>query len=300
MGGRLDATNVVDPCVAVITDISLDHQNFLGNTIAEIAGEKAGIIKPGGVVVTLPQHPQASDVIGHAILDRNAHAVNAANYLPSTTPAANSKSESANLSRMRYSISVLGEQIEIDSPLVGQHQMRNVALAIAAAVELRKFGFSITPDAVSSGIRQTRWPGRFQVFPANASFPECVLDVAHNPAGAWALRSLLTATYPGRPLTFIFGAMRDKAIEEIAQILFPLAERVLATHANSPRAATPEQIREAGLRTGSEIECLPDVRSALRRAQAITESDGAVVVTGSIYVVGEALEFLSAPVGARA
>ena len=305
MGGRLDATNVVDPCVAVITDIALDHQNFLGNTLAEIAAEKAGIIKPGGIVVTLPQHPQASDVIGQAILDRNASAVNAADYIPSTSPVAdvmwdtrNSKVETRNVSHMRYPLSVLGEQIEVDSPLVGQHQMRNLALAIAAAVELRKFGFNITPPAVSAGIRETRWPGRFQVFPASAGFPECVLDVAHNPAGAWALRSTLASSYEGRPLTFVFGAMRDKAIEEMAQILFPLAERVLATHANSPRAATPEQIGEAATRTGAENECLPDVRSALSRAHAIAENNGVVVITGSIYVVGEALEFLNVPVGA--
>jgi dihydrofolate synthase/folylpolyglutamate synthase len=178
--------------------------------------------------------------------------------------------------------------------------MRNIALAIAAAVEVRKFGFKVTPQAISAGIRQTRWPGRFQVFPATADFPECVLDVAHNPAGAWALRSLLTATYPGRPLIFVFGAMRDKAIEEMAQILFPLAERVLATHANSPRAATPEQIREAGQRTGTEIERVSNIRGALDRAREIAAKDGVVVVTGSIYVVGEALEFLTAPVGAKA
>ncbi|MCI0350664.1 MAG: bifunctional folylpolyglutamate synthase/dihydrofolate synthase, partial [Acidobacteriales bacterium] len=115
-----------------------------------------------------------------------------------------------------------------------------------------------------------------------------------------ALRSLLTATYPERLLVFIFGAMRDKAIDEMAQILFPLGERVLATHANSPRAATPEQIQEAAIRTGANVESLPDVGSALNRAREITEKQGVIVVTGSIYVVGEALQLLSAPVGAKA
>lgn len=292
MGGRLDATNIVDPCVAVITDIALDHQNFLGNTITEIAGEKAGIIKPGGVVVTLPQHPQASDVIGHAVLDRNARAVSAADYMPVTSPAADEPERRQNITRMSYTLSVLGQQIEVASPLVGQHQMRNIALAITAAVELRNFGFNITAQVVEKGIRDTRWPGRFQVFPATNTSPEFVLDVAHNPAGAWALRSTLTATYPGRPLTFVFGAMHDKAIAEMAKILFPLTERVLATHANSPRAASPEQIRDAAASTGAEIECLPHVRGALQRAREVTPASGVVVVTGSIYVVGEALEFL--------
>ena len=292
MGGRLDATNIVDPCVAVITDIALDHQNFLGNTITEIAGEKAGIIKPGGVVVTLPQHPQASDVIGHAILDCNARAVSAADYMPVTSPATDELARPRSFARMSYPLSVLDQPIEVSSPLVGQHQMRNVALAIAAAVELQNFGFTLTPQAVERGIRDTRWPGRFQVFSATSSSPEFVLDVAHNPAGAWALRSTLTATYPGRPLTFVFGAMHDKAIAEMAQILFPLAERVLATHANSPRAASPEQVRDAAASTGADIECLPQVRAAIQRAQEVTPANGVVVITGSIYVVGEALEFL--------
>lgn len=293
MGGRLDATNVVDPCVAVITDIALDHQNFLGNTIAEIAGEKAGIIKPGGMVVTLPQHPQASDIIGRAVLERNARAVSAADYVPDAVLTGDDSQLRTRNSRMRYPLTVLGEQVEIDSPLIGHHQLRNVALAIAAALELRNFGFNITAQTVSAGIREVCWPGRFQVVPASDQYPECVLDVAHNPAGAWALRSLLTATYQGRPLTFIFGAMRDKAIEEMAQILFPLAEHVLATHANSPRAATPEQIRDAAARTGTEVECVPKVRAALGRAREVARENGVVVVTGSIYVVGEALEMLN-------
>jgi dihydrofolate synthase / folylpolyglutamate synthase len=300
MGGRLDATNVVDPVVAVITDIALDHQNFLGNTITEIAAEKAGIIKPGAVVVTLPQHPEASDVIGKTVLERNAHAISAAEYIPNLSPAAeelvsprNSQPETRNCFYMRYPLTVLGEQMEISSPLIGPHQARNVALAIAAALELRNFGFNITAPAITSGIRQTSWPGRFQVVPAAAGFPECVLDVAHNPAGAWALRSTLARAYSERPLTFVFGAMRDKAIGEIAEILFPLAERVIATHAKSPRAATPEQIYELAAHTGAEIECLPNVQSALQRARDVSPGDGVIVVTGSIYVVGEALELLN-------
>ncbi|MCI0350498.1 MAG: bifunctional folylpolyglutamate synthase/dihydrofolate synthase, partial [Acidobacteriales bacterium] len=152
MGGRLDATSVVDPCVAVITDIALDHQNFLGNTIAEIAGEKAGIIKPGGTVVTLPQHPQASDVIGRAVLERNARAVSAAEYVPDAVLTGDDSQLRTRNFRMRYPLTVLGEKIEIDSPLIGHHQLRNVALAIAAALELSNFGFNITAQAVSNGI----------------------------------------------------------------------------------------------------------------------------------------------------
>lgn len=286
MGGRLDATNVVDPCVSVITDIALDHQNFLGDTVTEIAREKAGIIRPAGVVVTLPQHPEANDVIGNTILERNARGVSAVPFIPPLTPKSNFERE--------YKLSVLDQEITVASPLVGRHQLRNVALAVTAALELKAFGFPITPSQIEAGIRNTRWPGRFQVFRATTSHPEIILDVAHNPAGAWALRSALSQYYEGRSLIFVFGAMCDKAIDEIAQILFPLAESVIATHAHSPRAASPEQVRDAALRVGAEAFCEPDVPAALARAKALAAGgEPVVVITGSIYIVGEALQRLT-------
>jgi len=186
----------------------------------------------------------------------------------------------------------MGKQILVETPLVGRHQLRNVALAIAAGEELSKQGFPVTADAIERGIRETRWPGRFQVIPSKGSAPEYVFDVAHNPAGAWALRSTLSAVYEDRPLTLVFGAMRDKAIGEIAEILFPLAERVIATHADNPRSATPDEIREAATRTSTDIEEVSDVASAVERASSFAGPQGVVVITGSIYIVGEAMRAL--------
>ena len=305
MGGRLDATNVVEPRLAVITDVALDHQKYLGETVAEIAREKAGIIRRGGVVVTLPQSPAANDVIGNAILELDAKAVSAVQYVPPVSPGAPSYTESKPFTTegtggaeeireaiSRYPLFVMGKEILIETPLVGRHQLRNVALAIAAAEELSKEGFAITPETIERGIRQTRWPGRFQVISARAGAPEFVLDVAHNPAGAWALRSALSSYYEDRRIIFVFGAMRDKAIGEISEILFPLAESVIATSAENPRSATPEEIRDAASRTGSEIILCRDVESALERARVLAGTDGVVAVTGSIYVVGEAMRAL--------
>lgn len=295
MGGRLDATNVVDPRVSVITDISLDHEKFLGNTIAEIAREKAGIIRPGGVVVTLPQTPAANDVIGNAILDQNATAVSAVPYVPPVSPAAPNYAamDAADAGILsRYPMQVLGKQILVETPLIGRHQLRNVALAIAAAEELSKQGFPVTAQSIEQGIRETRWPGRFHVVAASDSAPEYVFDVAHNPAGAWALRSTLSNCYENRRLIFVFGAMRDKAIAEMCEILFPLAERVIATQAGNPRSATPQEIRDAASRIQQDIELSSDVPSALERAREIVAKDGVVVITGSIYVVGEAMRVL--------
>src|SRR5882762_8712016 len=272
MGGRLDATNVVEPRVSVITDVSLDHQKFLGDTIPEIAREKAGIIRADGIVVTLPQTPEANDVIGKTILSQSAKAVSAVQYVPPVSP---------------------------QSPqyLVASAQAEGgyVSLAIAAAEQLSQQGFAtISAAAIERGIRETHWPGRFQVLPASPDYPEVVFDVAHNPAGAWALRSTLSAPYEQARLIFVFGAMRDKSIGEMAEILFPLADRVFATHVDNPRSATPAEIREAARRVSVEIDEASDVVSALVKAGTAAGTRGVVVVTGSIYIVGEAMRVLGA------
>src|SRR5580692_3521502 len=312
MGGRLDATNVVEPRVSVIADIAIDHQKFLGDTVREIAREKVGIIRAGGVVVTLPQQPEANDVIGNTILELGARGVSAVPYVPPVSPGSGdylvkvkrggetlhaSSGEAQKSCIYRYPLQVMKHQIVVETALVGRHQLRNVALAIAAAEELSKQGFAgITPQTIERGIRETRWPGRFEVMTARPGWPEVVLDLAHNPAGAWALRSALSERYGDRPLLFVFGAMRDKAISEMTEILFPLAERVIATRAENPRSATPEEIQQAGARTGTEIELAADAASALEQARkwAGARPENVIVVTGSIYLVGEAMQALKA------
>jgi dihydrofolate synthase/folylpolyglutamate synthase len=304
MGGRLDATNVVEPRVSVITDISLDHQKYLGNTIGDITREKAGIIRSGGVVVALPQLPEANGAIGNMIMGLGARAVSAVPYVPPVSPGSDNyltaeNAESAEAKsrgpRSRYPLHALGKQILVDSPLVGRHQLRNIALAVATAEELHEQLFKqITAESIERGIRDTHWPGRFQVLPAQGGEPEYVFDVAHNPAGAWALRSTLSAAYEDRPITVVFGVMRDKAIAEMAEILFPIAAHVIVTHAENPRSATPDEIRQAAARVATDMDEATDVASALKEARRIAGATGLVVVTGSIYIVGEAMRLLGA------
>jgi dihydrofolate synthase / folylpolyglutamate synthase len=307
MGGRLDATNIVDPCISVITDVALDHQQFLGNTIGQIAKEKAGIIRPKGTVVMLPQHPEANDVLGNIAMERQARAISAVEYVPDVSPAGNLPSSgharyngghpernelqasAVEGSAFSYPIDVLGQQITVASPLVGRHQLRNTALAIAAAAELNTCGFKVTAGDIERGISETRWPGRLQLIPGS---PGILLDVAHNPAGAWALRSALSTYFEDVPLTILFGAMRDKAIAEMTQILFPMADHVVATQPDNPRAATPAEIADLAASTGAEIITEPDLVKALERARAATPSNGLVVVTGSIYLVGAVMGML--------
>lgn len=281
MGGRLDATNIVEPVVSVITDISLDHTEWLGSTVDLIAREKAGILRRDGVMITLPQHPEANQALGEVATGLEVRGVNAASYVPV-------HNHPEQYTRNRYPLSVMGELIEIDSPLAGAHQQRNLALAIAAAVELRNNNsYNITPVDIQAGIRDTVWPARLEHIAGNGSRAEVLLDVGHNPAGAWALRAAVSQLDQGQPLTLVFGCLKDKPVAELAQILFPLFGRVVVTPVDTPRSASLEDLLAAAHTTGSEVEAAPDAVSALERALRITPANGLVVVTGSVYLVGQ-------------
>src|SRR3984885_4636689 len=280
MGGRLDATNIVEPVVSVITDISLDHTEWLGSTVDKIAREKAGILRRDGVMVTLPQHPEANQALGEVAVSLQVRGVNAASYVPV-------HNHPEQYTRNRYPLSVMGELIGIDSPLAGAHQQRNLALAIAAAVEVRNnHGYNITPIDIQAGIRDTVWPARLEYFPG-AGRADVLLDVGHNPAGAWALRAAVSHLDQGQPMTLVFGCLKDKPAVELAQILFPLFGKVIVTPVDSPRSATVEDLLAAAATTGSEAEATSGAVGALERALVLTPLHGLVAVTGSVYLVGQ-------------
>ena len=284
MGGRLDATNVVEPMLSIVTDISLDHMEWLGPTISAITREKAGILRRGGTMITLPQHPDANQVLGEVAEDLGVRAVSAAAYVPPATE------------RGPYSLEVLGETIQVDPPLAGMHQQRNVALAVAAAVELAKHHeFHVTAAAVEEGIRLTHWPGRLERIPASGV--EWILDVAHNPAGAWALRASLRRMLPDKdPKILIFSCLRDKPVAEMAQILFPLFRQVIVAPIHSARAAGLGDMLAAAKATGTPAVAAESAREAIDMARE-RSAGGAVVVSGSVYLVGEARGILLAEKG---
>ena len=281
MGGRLDATNVVEPLISIVTDISLDHVEWLGPTISAIAREKAGIMRRGGTVVTLPQHPEATQVLSEAARELGAHSVSAACYVSSA------RAEGPGF------VEVLGATVTVDSPLVGNHQQRNLALAIAGAVELAgAHGFPITPSAIEEGIRKTRWPGRLERI--RAAGVDWILDVAHNQAGAWALQTGLSAmTGARKPKVLIFSCLRDKPLVEMAQILFPLFEQVIVAPIHSARAAALDELLAAARAAGVTAVAAQSIQQALEMAQD-GSAGGAVVVSGSVYLVGEARSLLLA------
>jgi dihydrofolate synthase / folylpolyglutamate synthase len=283
MGGRLDATNIVDPLVSVITDISLDHMEWLGSTIAEIAREKAGILRQAGTLITLPQLPDANRVLGEVAAELNVIGVSAAPYMPATNVAATAP----------YRVQALGSQVEVASPLHGAHQQRNVALAIATAVELTvSHGFGVTAASIADGIRHTSWPGRLERMTVGGV--DWILDVAHNPAGAWALRSGLRDSEDGRRLgTLVFSCLKDKPIGEMAQILFPLFNKVIFAPIQSARATPMRDLLDAAAATQTPALAAGSVQQALEMAQE-RAAGRLVVVSGSVYLVGDVRSYLLA------
>jgi len=292
MGGRLDATNVVDPLLSIITDISLDHTEWLGTTIAAIAREKAGILRQCGTLITLPQLPEANQVLSEVALELGVRWISAIEYLPSV--AAGSVGG-------ERTVEVNGMTIEVNSPLAGDHQRRNIALAIAAAAELATaHSFPVTPAAIAHGIRNTIWPGRLEHIKQGrieSGGISWILDVAHNPAGAWAVRSGLTSLLSEKsPRLLVFSCLRDKPIVEMAQILFPIFERVILTPIHAARAAAMEDLVAAAQLTLTPFLIAESVADALRLARKHAGS-GSIVVSGSVYLVGEARSLLLAKSG---
>lgn len=338
LGGRLDATNIVEPLLSIITDISLDHQDYLGNTISAITREKAGILRPHGTLITLPQHPEANQAIGEAAATLELHAISAANYIPTAEKlivqqaGAASTSTSPMLPRNRYTVTVANQPLQVDSPLIGQHQQRNIALAIAAAEELRNpcgynmlkgrlKSYAISTTAIEQGIRNTRWPGRLELLsfpgvPEAPSQPQAgtaelrdeaagvdsqssapiLLDVAHNPAGAWTLRSIVAHLPETQPRTLIFSCLRDKDLREMAQILLPLfdaassdrmRDHILFAPINSPRAASLDELTVVARDLEIPATTATTVAEALAEARRITPREGIIVATGSVYLIGE-------------
>lgn len=308
LGGRLDATNVVDPLVSVLTDISLDHMEWLGTTLTAITREKTGILRPGGLLVTLPQHPEANQAIGEAAVPLGVEAISATEYLPprSVEPAA--AASLAHALRNHYDLTLPlmvfgGGTVRVDSPLGGAHQQRNIALAICAAVVLHtRYGFPLALSALETGISQTSWRGRLELLASEGRRigpAPVLLDAAHNPAGAWALRAALSSLTIAGPRTLVFGCMADKALDELAQVLFPVFDEVLLTAARSPRAAAVTALAAAAERTGVFYRTFPTVEDAFLAARLATPENGLIVVAGSISLLGELEHALHEPMNAR-
>ncbi|NOY97973.1 MAG: bifunctional folylpolyglutamate synthase/dihydrofolate synthase [Chloroflexi bacterium] len=275
LGGRLDATNIVTPRVSVITSLSLDHTAVLGDTLTDISGEKAGIIKPGRPVVSAPQDDEALVVLERIAAERRAPLTIVGRDLTFT-------SLNHSLDGQRVRVSMPGDEpVILGIPLLGSHQAENAAVAYAALQVFQREGLLLETAHIQKGFAQAKWPGRFEVVRSN---PPLVLDSAHNRYSAGKLRQTLDEYFPEWPVILIFGASEDKNVADMLAELAPRLERVVLTQAEHPRALEPEKLLPLAEQAGVEAEAVTPVEAAVARALELAGQRALVLSAGSIFV----------------
>lgn len=291
LGGRLDAVNVVTPLLSVITSISLDHVQLLGTTLAEIAGEKAGIIKSGGVVVSSEQAGEAMEVIRRVAEERGARLVVARPEVVRRAGAPPASGSPARASRRPHEPVVLrgpsGTKYQVRLSLLGAHQVANATTAIAVSEQLGEMGFPVEAAAVERGLAQVEWPGRLEVVSED---PMVVVDGAHNGDSARKLAAALPEYFAYRRLILVLGTSADKDLEGIVSAVAPMAYAAVATRSRHARAANPELLASIARRYVERVEVAPDFAGAMAAAIALAAPSDLICVTGSLFIVAGARE----------
>ena len=280
LGGRLDATNVITPLVSVITALYLEHTRILGNTLTEIAREKAGIIKPGVPVVVSPNKEEALRKVYQIAAEKGALVIqNGRDYRYEFL--------SASLEGQSFLVHVAGsdQPAKLCIRLLGPHQLDNATTAYAALQVLRDQGFPIDENAIREGFAGAEWPARFEILQAN---PPIVVDSAHNPDAARKLRETLDEFFPGRPVVIVFGVSEDKDVAGMVRELAPRTQLMICSKSTHPRAMDAEALTELCTTLGVPARCIENIPSALREAIRVAGDETLVLVTGSIFVAATA------------
>jgi dihydrofolate synthase / folylpolyglutamate synthase len=279
LGGRLDSTNILTPVVSIIARIDFDHENFLGHSLREIAREKAGIIKPAVPVVVADQRPEAEEVIQHRAKELLSPVID-------TTEAFRIEKESIDngYARARVTEVASGWSIELAPSLPGRFQLQNALNAVAAARLLQQRGFRISDESISRGIATTVWPGRIEKI---QSHPDVYLDGAHNPSAARELAHFVEESLKGRRVYLLYGALRDKAVDEVAGLLFPLAAEVVVTAPATSRAISAAQVEEIAAHYADKSTTIADAEEAIEYALSKASPEDVIFITGSLYLVGQ-------------
>jgi len=277
MGGRLDATNVVDPDVCILTSISFDHTQVLGDTLAKIAAEKAGIIKPGCTVISAPQQPEALAVIAAQCRLSGCKLVLAGEDIKW-------KRLSGDLKGQTLSVRGRNDSYKLHIPLLGDHQLENACLAVAAAEALSQQGAGVTVDNIVRGLDSVKWPARLQVLRQS---PLLIIDGAHNTYSMKAMLESIRNYFPYKKLHIIFGSSADKDIDGMAAVLAGFAGSVIVTSSGHPRAAAAEQLAHIFRQRGVPADIRPEPRQALSAALAACGDDDLVLAAGSLFLAAE-------------
>jgi dihydrofolate synthase / folylpolyglutamate synthase len=279
LGGRLDATNILTPAVSIITRIDFDHENFLGHSLTEIAAEKAGIIKPGVPVVVGEQRAEAREVV----LARAAELGCLVVETPATFRLNHEEIDSGHV-RARLTEIGSGWSIDLAPSLPGRFQLQNALNAAAAGRLLQGRGYHISDEAIARGIATTVWPGRLEKL---QSQPDVYLDGAHNPSAARELATFWDQNLADRKIVLLYGAMRDKAVDEVAGLLFPRASEVIFTEPRTPRAISASLLAEISAHHAVRSVVIADADQALDYALAKAVPSETIFITGSLYLVGQ-------------
>lgn len=282
LGGRLDATNVVKPDVCVITSISYDHMDVLGDTLAKIAGEKAGIIKSGSTVVTSPQSPEAMRALEKVCQQRNVKMVVAGEDVTWQRKSFRPEGQT-------FQLQGLKGEYHLTLPLLGEHQLENAATAVAVAEVLAERGAQITAGTITSGIASVSWPGRLQILRQK---PWLIVDGAHNGDSIHKLVAAIRQYFKFEKAVVIFGASSDKNIAGMAMELKSFPARVILTRSHHPRAVAAARLEEEFTRQGMVFEVSAGVESAVERALSMADPEDLVCATGSLFLVAEVMEYM--------
>jgi dihydrofolate synthase/folylpolyglutamate synthase len=276
----LDATNVITPLISVITSLYLDHISILGDTLEQIAFEKAGIIKPGVPVVSAPQEENALDVLRRIAEQNQSRLVEISQAYPFQYC-------DRSLQGQVFTIQTQADQPpeEFRIPLLGDFQVLNAVTAYAALDLLREQGFSIADEAIKSGFAEVHWPARIEVLQTE---PPVIVDSAHNPASIRKLVETIDDFFPERDLTLVFGISEDKQLDDMLEEILPRTTTLITTQADHPRAMDPDELAQKAARFDCEVEVVPVVREALERGLRVSGDNQLLVVAGSIFVAASA------------
>jgi dihydrofolate synthase/folylpolyglutamate synthase len=275
MGGRLDATNIIHPAVCIITNVSMEHREYLGNTLARITAEKAGIIKQATPVVTAIKQRKAKSIIQRIAFKNSA---------PLYTLGENFRVRRQRSGGFSY-YGLENTWHRLHTALLGHYQVENAALAIAACELLNKDKTAISEKSIRSGLKKTRWPGRLEIV---SGHPMIILDGAHNLSAARKLTRFLGDNFAQRPITLVVGILNDKPYKTMLQSLLSVCSRLIITRAKIDRALDTQQLFEAAKGIIPDITIISDVAQAFKQAVSTADSNEVICIAGSLYVVGEA------------
>lgn len=279
LGGRLDSTNVIDPLLSIITNVTKDHEEILGKSLLKIAGEKAGIIKEGRPLITAATQPRVLQFFSRICREKNSLFYRVGKDFR-YEPTGERRFHYEGIHRKLWSLQI---------NLFGLHQIMNAATALAVMEILEDLGYPVSTEAMIGGLKEVNWPGRLEMVRLS---PRVVLDGAHNPAGALVLRESLEKEFHYDRLVLLFGIMKDKDMKSILQTLAPLADHVILSKPHTERASSPDLLLKRLGRNGKKAEIIEELPLAIERGLSLTRPEDLLCVTGSLYTVGEARNYL--------